>query len=318
MANKLHQVLLLVLVITGDSSRTLEVSTRNMSSSDMAEYTSLEPNAGGNKVGYLDHFIHTMERLEKRGMTWSNLSTSSLECSEKWAQSLINSFIGRDNGTLEDPANETDTMETGYLQDAKCLQNGLKDVIGGQVTDGTVRIADKTPLTGQNMRALKQGVKSDHTGREDPRASKVASSGHSVKDGLLENDLSFTCRGRCGLKISFPCGCSASCVVYQRCCKDMAVDCPHVAQEGRPMLQRFLNVDLFCDDDHVFKINSCPQGTEKDLEQNGNDSKDEDKNVHQLTDLQPSSVWPEVSRTVLETIEHTETSRHVPWCRGSG
>ncbi|KAK3801209.1 hypothetical protein RRG08_004399 [Elysia crispata] len=191
-------------------------------------------------------------------------------------------------------------METGYLQDAKCLQNGLKDVIGGQVTDGTVQIADKTPLTGQNMRALKQGVKSDHTGREDPRASKVASSSHSVKDGLLENDLSFTCRGRCGLKISFPCGCSASCVVYQRCCKDMAVDCPHVAQEGRPMLQRFLNVDLFCDDDHVFKINSCPQGTEKDLEQNGNDSKDEDKNVHQLTDLQPSSVWPEVSRTVLE------------------
>ena len=172
---------------------------RNMSSSDMAEYTSLEPNAGGNKVGYLDHFIHTMERPKKRGMTWSNLSTSSLECSEKRTQSLINSFIGADNGTLEDPANETDTMQTGYLQDAKCLQNGLKDVIGGQVTDGTVQIADKTPLTGQNIRALRQGVKIDHTGNEDPRAYTAASRGHSVKDGLLEDDLSFTCRGKVAL-----------------------------------------------------------------------------------------------------------------------
>ena len=185
-----------MLLITGDSSRTLEVSTRNMSSSDMAEYTSLEPNAGGNKVGYLNHFMHTMERPEKRGMTWSNLSTSSLECSEKRAES----FIGADNGTLEDPAKETDTMETGYLQDAKCLQNGLKDVIGGQVTDGNVQIADKTPLTGQNMRALRQGVKIDHTGNEDPRAYTEASSDHSVKDGLLENNLSFTCRGKVALR----------------------------------------------------------------------------------------------------------------------
>ena len=74
-----------------------------------------------------------------------------------------------------------------------------------------------------------------------------------------------------------------------------------MVQEGRSMLQRFLNVDLFCDDDHVFEINSCPHGTEKDLEQNGNGSKDEEKNVQQLTDLKPSSIWPEVSRTVSES-----------------
>ncbi|KAK3754790.1 hypothetical protein RRG08_062778, partial [Elysia crispata] len=191
-------VLLLVLLITGDSSRTLEVSTRNMSSSDMAEYTSLEPNA------------------------------------EKWAQSLINSLIGAGNGTLEDPANETDTMETGNLQDAKYLQIGLRNVVGGQVTGGTVQTTDQTPLTGQNMRALRQGVKSDHTGREDPRASTVASSGHSVKDGLLENDLSFTCRGN----------------------------------RERP-------------------------GTERKWQQRRGQK-------NQLTDLQPSSVWPEVSRTVSE------------------
>ena len=73
-----------------------------------------------------------------------------------------------------------------------------------------------------------------------------------------DQKLRFTCRGRCGLKISFPCGCSASCVVYQRCCEDMALDCPHVLQEGRTKLAHLLTSKIVCDQDSVMKITSCP------------------------------------------------------------
>ena len=48
----------------------------------------------------------------------------------------------------------------------------------------------------------------------------------------LDERLTFTCRGRCGLEISFPCGCSPVCVVYGTCCDDIALDCPQVFEEG--------------------------------------------------------------------------------------
>ncbi|GFO45507.1 hypothetical protein PoB_007201200 [Plakobranchus ocellatus] len=44
--------------------------------------------------------------------------------------------------------------------------------------------------------------------------------------------LTFTCQGRCGMEMSFPCSCSASCVVYGTCCDNITQVCPHVWEEG--------------------------------------------------------------------------------------
>ena len=74
----------------------------------------------------------------------------------------------------------------------------------------------------------------------------------------LDQKLTFTCRDKCGLEISFPCGCSPVCVVYGTCCDDMAHDCPHVLQEGLSRFGHLLGVELLCEEDSVSKITSCP------------------------------------------------------------
>ena len=75
----------------------------------------------------------------------------------------------------------------------------------------------------------------------------------------LDERLTFTCRGRCGLGISFPCGCSPVCVVYGTCCDDMALDCPQVFQEGWSRFGHLVGVDIFCGENFVSQIASCPR-----------------------------------------------------------
>ncbi|GFN98941.1 hypothetical protein PoB_002544700 [Plakobranchus ocellatus] len=74
----------------------------------------------------------------------------------------------------------------------------------------------------------------------------------------LDVFLTFTCRGRCGKKISFPCSCSATCVIYGTCCDNMVQDCPHVLEEGLTRFDLIRTSDFICDQNSIYTIVSCP------------------------------------------------------------
>ncbi|GFN74499.1 hypothetical protein PoB_000100500 [Plakobranchus ocellatus] len=78
-------------------------------------------------------------------------------------------------------------------------------------------------------------------------------------DNDIDMDLIFTCEGRCDNKISFPCSCSATCVVYGTCCENLSQDCPRVWEEGQFLFDQIRGSDFVCDADFkIYKIVSCP------------------------------------------------------------
>ncbi|GFO12898.1 hypothetical protein PoB_003940300 [Plakobranchus ocellatus] len=90
---------------------------------------------------------------------------------------------------------------------------------------------------------------------------------------LLDDDvddtdvaLTFTCKGRCGKKISFPCSCSATCVIYGTCCDNLIQDCPHVWYEGRNRFSHISRADLICDEDFLYKVVTCPKPVKENFE----------------------------------------------------
>ncbi|RUS70144.1 hypothetical protein EGW08_022097 [Elysia chlorotica] len=89
----------------------------------------------------------------------------------------------------------------------------------------------------------------------------TASAAASTQDPLdaLDLSLQFTCRGRCGMEISFPCGCSASCVVYGTCCDDMDQDCPDIVREAHSRFGSLFNSGIICDENLIYTIASCPR-----------------------------------------------------------
>ncbi|GFO50717.1 hypothetical protein PoB_007722200, partial [Plakobranchus ocellatus] len=74
----------------------------------------------------------------------------------------------------------------------------------------------------------------------------------------IDHSLIFTCEGRCGEKLSFPCSCTATCVVYGSCCDNITQDCPEVWQEGWARFEHITRADLVCDENLVYQISSCP------------------------------------------------------------
>ncbi|GFN74560.1 hypothetical protein PoB_000106600 [Plakobranchus ocellatus] len=78
-------------------------------------------------------------------------------------------------------------------------------------------------------------------------------------DNDIDMDLIFTCEGRCDKKISFPCSCSATCVVYGTCCENLSQDCPRVWEEGQFLFDQMRGSDFVCDaGTKIYKIVSCP------------------------------------------------------------
>ncbi|GFN74399.1 hypothetical protein PoB_000090500 [Plakobranchus ocellatus] len=75
--------------------------------------------------------------------------------------------------------------------------------------------------------------------------------------------MTFTCESRCNTELSFPCSCSASCVVYGTCCENITLDCPHVWEEGLTRFEHLLQSDIICSDNFIFMISSCPRTPRK-------------------------------------------------------
>ncbi|GFO46024.1 hypothetical protein PoB_007252900 [Plakobranchus ocellatus] len=87
-----------------------------------------------------------------------------------------------------------------------------------------------------------------------------------------ENDIdlslfTFTCQGRCGEKISFPCSCSATCLIYDTCCDNMAQDCPHILDEGRVKFDHIRTADITCSKYPIYIIETCPRSVSETDEQ---------------------------------------------------
>ncbi|GFO05788.1 hypothetical protein PoB_003229300 [Plakobranchus ocellatus] len=84
-----------------------------------------------------------------------------------------------------------------------------------------------------------------------------------------DSTLTFTCQGRCGKEMSFPCSCRASCVVYGTCCDNMTQDCPHIWEEGMTRFDHMLGADTVCHEDRLYMISSCPRSLGKDADGKG-------------------------------------------------
>ncbi|GFN99698.1 hypothetical protein PoB_002620400 [Plakobranchus ocellatus] len=83
-----------------------------------------------------------------------------------------------------------------------------------------------------------------------------------------ENDIdlslfTFTCQGRCGEKISFPCSCSATCFLYDTCCDNMAQDCPRILNEGRAKFSHIRTADITCSNYPIYIIETCPRSAKE-------------------------------------------------------
>ncbi|GFN86598.1 hypothetical protein PoB_001310400 [Plakobranchus ocellatus] len=86
-------------------------------------------------------------------------------------------------------------------------------------------------------------------------------------DDDLDRALTFTCHDRCGMSISFPCSCSATCVAYDTCCDGMAKDCPRVWEEGLAKFDPIRTADVICAKDSIYIISSCPNSVKKRIRQ---------------------------------------------------
>ena len=120
------------------------------------------------------------------------------------------------------------------------------------------------PYSEHDDEASKHGEKSKDSPSEGTLDARSPLPPDPYYGDPLDENLSFTCHGRCGQEISFPCGCSPVCVVYGTCCDGMDHDCPRVLQEGRSRFSHLLGVDFLCHEkDYVSKIVSCPMPMEK-------------------------------------------------------
>ncbi|GFO11109.1 hypothetical protein PoB_003761400 [Plakobranchus ocellatus] len=94
--------------------------------------------------------------------------------------------------------------------------------------------------------------------REHPQDNNNLNPGPLPDIDDIDHSLIFTCEGRCGEKLSFPCSCTATCVVYGSCCNNITQDCPEVWQEGWARFEHITRADLVCDENLVYQISSCP------------------------------------------------------------
>ncbi|KAK3771220.1 hypothetical protein RRG08_053363 [Elysia crispata] len=162
------------------------------------------------------------------------------------------------------------------------LLNGINDF---NATLREIRIADD--IRQRRIHARNDGTEdtlsTEHPSHERPEMSQPVSStiGRTTTPILSSPDfaeipsdqrLDFSCRDRCGKEISFPCACSAKCVVYGTCCEGMARDCLHILEEGRSRFGHLLTSDFFCDQESIYKIASCPALGKKLEDQQERDS----------------------------------------------
>ncbi|GFO43673.1 hypothetical protein PoB_007017800 [Plakobranchus ocellatus] len=107
--------------------------------------------------------------------------------------------------------------------------------------------------------------KSDHNGTELVTSTDNRLNPNQVIAATMYGDvdedesLTFTCEGRCGQRMSYPCSCSATCVIYDNCCDNMTQDCPHLWREGWTRFEHIRTADIICKKNFIYTVVSCPK-----------------------------------------------------------
>ncbi|GFO03474.1 hypothetical protein PoB_002997900 [Plakobranchus ocellatus] len=175
-----------------------------------------------------EHFIKCSEHEKEIECEDTEKSTSTQEVS------FIKSSCGNETD-CEDTEISTSTQEVSLIK-SRC----------GNETD----CEDTATLT---------AIQNHSQNRHSPKPAPVTSPDIFSNNKYIDLALILTCQGRCGKKISFPCSCSATCVVYGTCCDNMTQDCPHILQEGLSKFDHIRRTDYICDKDDIYKFISCPK-----------------------------------------------------------
>ncbi|GFO10478.1 hypothetical protein PoB_003698300 [Plakobranchus ocellatus] len=179
----------------------------------------------------------TLQKNEIVSCLLTNQTKCSIKQSEQKASSK--SVLFEDQASLDCIGGKLNPLDEGY------------DNINGSMNYPGIR-----PLN----RFLKQFKREHVSTRNAPNSMDQI---NSLKP---DSPLTFTCQGRCGMEISFPCSCSASCVVYGTCCDNMTQDCLHVWEEGMTRFDHLLRANTICYDDFIYMISSCPRSLKKNAD----------------------------------------------------
>ncbi|GFO35251.1 hypothetical protein PoB_006175600 [Plakobranchus ocellatus] len=161
-----------------------------------------------------------------------------------------------DNGPKDERAIALSTEPWFHL-----IKNRLPDMFHEQNAPPTLQESTKNINAAGNLESytLIPKPKQKNSLAESTLGFVQVTSPTILDDGQdLDLSLTFTCQGRCGKKISFPCSCSATCVIYGTCCDNMAQDCPHVLEEGLTRFDLIRTSDFICDQNSIYTIVSCP------------------------------------------------------------
>ncbi|GFR92945.1 hypothetical protein ElyMa_002631200 [Elysia marginata] len=151
-------------------------------------------------------------------------------------------------------------LNTTVGYDANFLQLLKSDKSSRTGNNSSPWLSTATPLRNRSLSEITNDLNStirlEVLARQDSNGTTDVPPWEDLHSDVYE----FTCRGRCGQKIAFPCGCSASCVVYDTCCQDMAQDCPHVLRKGLLKFRHLMMTEKLCEDENpVYMITSCPE-----------------------------------------------------------
>ncbi|KAH9503702.1 hypothetical protein Btru_067195 [Bulinus truncatus] len=114
----------------------------------------------------------------------------------------------------------------------------------------------------------------------------------------------FTCEGQCGVEYGLPCSCEAKCVVYNNCCENITVDCPHIVQEGHSRFGHLMTSEVRCTDAKTYVISSCPAASDNFTDDT-------------RSSLAPGNKWenlnhePLLNDGLFDRIVNMYTNRHV-------
>ena len=159
----------------------------------------------------------------------------------------------------------------------------VTDVTTARVIDPSKRLRQSEERTGS--KPMSASVTATVTTNTDSMTGRYAEANTVIGSGLttgmmsadsteelsiaeLDTILTYTCKDRCSQDMPFPCSCATICVVYNTCCENITLDCPHIVQEGLARFDHLVNTDKVCSENYVYIIASCPEHEDKNITQN--------------------------------------------------
>ncbi|GFO50520.1 hypothetical protein PoB_007702500 [Plakobranchus ocellatus] len=221
---------------------------------------------------------------ENSGTCNTSLNNSYPERWPKEAAISLSPYNATNNRPSDSPHIQ---MQSKELEDFEAEKNETNAIELSMMSRSNLMKYNPTRLSGKSNASLnfKKSIKTTLTGTLENYTDFIdtkmptTKQKHSLTESSLEQTtaptigddsfdlfLTFTCQGRCGEKRSFPCSCSATCVVYGTCCDSMAQDCPLEWNEGLTRFDHTRTADFICSENAMYTIMSCPKRNERILE----------------------------------------------------